>query len=213
MLRQAKLALLQLADAVGINHLFLRSSWRKQRLLILCYHSSSIEDEYLWSPYLHMAPELMRQRFQALKEANMNVLPLGEAVEKLRKGTLPERSVAITFDDGTYDFYKISWPILKTFGFPVTVYYTTYYANFSRPVFDGTLSYLAWKLKVSVINWPEIFSGPLPVQQACLEVLKFAKSNGFTGEEKDALLGVWAGKLGFDLRSLLREADYFHHEA
>ena len=81
MLRQAKLALLQLADAVGINHLFLRSSWRKQRLLILCYHSSAIEDEHLWSPYLHMAPELLRQRFQALKDANMNVLPLGEAVE------------------------------------------------------------------------------------------------------------------------------------
>ena len=38
---------------------------------------------------------------------------------------LPERPVAITFDNGLADFYATAWPVLQRFGFAVTMYVPT----------------------------------------------------------------------------------------
>jgi hypothetical protein len=136
MLRTAKLALLGGAGKLGLTKLVLNSGWRSRRLLILCYHGVSLDDEHEWDSSLYMHRDLFRRRMQTLVDLRCNVLPLQEALERVRNGTLPPRSVAITFDDGSYDFYRLSWPILKFFGFPVTLYFTTYYSDFNRPVFD-----------------------------------------------------------------------------
>ena len=73
---------------------------------------------------------------ELLARAGYNVLPLSEAVNRLQHGTLPDRAVVITFDDGLHDFYSVALPILESFGYPVTLYLTTYYVEFNRPVFD-----------------------------------------------------------------------------
>jgi len=151
MLRQAKLATLAAIRSSGIFRLVGNSDWRQQRLLILCYHGTSLEDEHLWRPSLYIHPQKLEQRLEFLKKGHCSVLPLGEALQRLRAGTLPARSVALTFDDGTHDFFRQAYPLLQAYGFPVTVYQTTYYIAVERPVFNLICSYMLWTRRGEVI--------------------------------------------------------------
>src|SRR6267378_4398499 len=85
------------------------------------------------------------RRLELLARNNCSVLPLREAVDRLARNDLPPRSVAITFDDGFYDFAVRAHPVVQEFGVPVTVYQTSYYSTFNRPIFDVACSYILWK--------------------------------------------------------------------
>jgi peptidoglycan/xylan/chitin deacetylase (PgdA/CDA1 family) len=146
MLKQAMLRVLGLAEASGLSRSLSASGWRRRRLLILCYHGVSKYDEHEWANF-YIAADTFRRRMQILKDFGCNVLPLSEALTRLRDGTLPERAVALTFDDGFHDYYSVAFPILESFGFPATLYLTTYYVEFNRPVFDPMCSYLLWKAR------------------------------------------------------------------
>ncbi|MBL8362820.1 MAG: polysaccharide deacetylase family protein [Rubrivivax sp.] len=56
-----------------------------------------------------------------------HVLRFDEAVHRLRAGTLPERALAITFDDGYADNHEVALPILSRHGLPATFFVTTDY--------------------------------------------------------------------------------------
>ena len=144
-LRTAKLAALRLLKGAGAFHFVSNSRWRRERLLILCYHGVALEDEHLWRPRLYMTAELLGTRLETLRAMQCSVLPLGEALSRLGQGDLPPRSVAITFDDGTYDFYKQAYPLLKKLALPATVYQTTYYTDHEIPIFNLMCSYLLWQ--------------------------------------------------------------------
>jgi peptidoglycan/xylan/chitin deacetylase (PgdA/CDA1 family) len=142
---RAKEILFTGAKRAGILGLTRDSDWRRRRLLILCYHGVSTADEHEWDGELYIPPTLLRQRLQYLRENEYNILPLAEACPRLRNGTLPPRSVAITFDDGATDFASVALPILREFNAPATVYLTTYYSGVHLPVFDVVLSYVLWR--------------------------------------------------------------------
>ena len=57
------------------------------------------------------------------------ILPLTEAVERLKSGTLPARAVSITFDDGYADNAEIALPILKKHRIAATFFIATGYLN------------------------------------------------------------------------------------
>ena len=124
------------------------SAWRQRRLLILCYHSISIDDEHEWSGTYSMSPALLEARLRMLRDGRYNVLPLDEAMRRLYEGTLPPRSVVLTFDDGMFDFYARARSLLQQFGFPATVYLTTYYSEYSKPIFGLFCSYLLWRARM-----------------------------------------------------------------
>lgn len=61
-----------------------------------------------------------------------NVLPLDQAVERLKRGSLPARAAAISFDDGYADNYAVATPILKKLGVPATFFVATGFLDGGR---------------------------------------------------------------------------------
>jgi peptidoglycan/xylan/chitin deacetylase (PgdA/CDA1 family) len=68
-----------------------------------------------------------------------NVLPLPEAVVRLRAGTLPARAAAITFDDGYADNFTVALPILQQAGLPATFFIAVGYLDGGRMWNDGII--------------------------------------------------------------------------
>lgn len=212
MLRSLKQLVFRAADTVGATAAIRDSAWRQQRLLILCYHGVSIDDEHVWNPTLYMSPERFRERLIRLRDGGYNVLPLAEAVRRLYDGTLPPRAVALTFDDGTYDFAARALPILAEFGFPATVYLTTYYCGVQRPVFDTTFNYLLWKAQAVEFDGTGLVpDGGRVIARTSTErvdlmlrVRDYAFARGMTGNDKDALLRLLAERIDADYESVAR---------
>lgn len=189
------------------------SGWRRRRLLVLCYHGVSLEDEHEWDPELFVAPAFLRRRFEILRDNGYTVLPLGDATERCRAGTLPPRSVVLTFDDGLSDFAQIVAPMLKEFGFAATVYVTTYYAEKQWPVVPGILSYLLWRAgeRLAFLDWPEVGLRAKPgedlpsLRRRMLKHLKlFAVEKALSGYDQWVLTQSLAEKLHVDLDIIRR---------
>lgn len=64
------------------------------------------------------------------------VLPLEDALRKLRSGTLPARAVCITFDDGYRDNLEVAVPILKRQGLHATFFIATGFLDGGRMMHD-----------------------------------------------------------------------------
>jgi peptidoglycan/xylan/chitin deacetylase (PgdA/CDA1 family) len=207
MLLALKLATLRMADGMGLNSVLLKSRWRRHRLLILCYHGVSLEDEHEWGPALYLPPALFRDRMEALARMDCAVLPFGEALGRLYAGSLPPRAVTITFDDGGYDFYKVAHPILQGYGFPATLYLTTYYSEYNRPVFDVAVPYLLWKGRLRTLTWPEFLPAPIRLDErgrseAVFHIRDRAREAGLSAAQKDDVLAELAARLEVDYAAL-----------
>lgn len=86
---------------------------------VLIYHRFG-EEKY---PSTNVSEEGFREQLAYLMMNNYQVLPLAELVDSLRNHTpLPDKAVVITIDDGYRSTYEKAWPILKSFGYPFTVF-------------------------------------------------------------------------------------------
>ncbi len=210
-LKKIKKGVLGSARGCGVFSLVQNSRWRRDRLLILGYHGVAIDDEHCWKPTLFLHPEYFRDRLRRIGRCGCTVLPLGEALERLYASDLPERSVALTFDDGTYDFYKHAYPMLKEFGFPATVYLTTFYADYNRPVFDVIVSYILWKRRCAFLNLKELIGENLRFElnseaarlRATRTLLAFSSRRKLSAEDKDDLVVRLADAVGVDHQEIL----------
>jgi peptidoglycan/xylan/chitin deacetylase (PgdA/CDA1 family) len=210
-LKKLKQVMLRSLKSVGAFRLAQQSGWRRRRLLILAYHGVSLEDEHLWDGSMYMPADFFRDRMRMLRDSGAKVLPLGEALERLYANDLPERSVALTFDDGAYDFAARAFPIIEEFGFPVTLYLTTFYSVYNRPVFDGFASYLLWKGRGARLDLKGLTGQPVELNLSTDEarrsahsaLRRFASERGLSAEEKDALLSNLSKQLKVDYDELI----------
>jgi peptidoglycan/xylan/chitin deacetylase (PgdA/CDA1 family) len=211
--RAAKRGTLNTLNGAGVFRLVRDSAWRQRRLLILGYHGISTADEHQWDPELYVHPDLLRARFETLRRHNCSVLPLAAAVDHLAAGTLPPRSVVITFDDGMYDFYTQAFPIAQEFGFPITVYLTTYYTEFNRPIFALICSYMFWKAQGTVVEGTSLVGRPVTWDlrtaggraEALRSVRDHAEQAHLSGPDKDLFAQSLAHLLGVDYGALVRQ--------
>jgi peptidoglycan/xylan/chitin deacetylase (PgdA/CDA1 family) len=68
-------------------------------------------------------PEAFRADMEQIRLSGLQVLPLTTVLEAVAGGvSIPERAVAITFDDGVACAYENALPILQEYGCPATVF-------------------------------------------------------------------------------------------
>lgn len=70
-----------------------------------------------------------RRHLDELDSWGATVLPLEAAVAALEAGTLPDRAVALTFDDGYASVVETAWPILRERGLPTTLFVVSGYLS------------------------------------------------------------------------------------
>jgi peptidoglycan/xylan/chitin deacetylase (PgdA/CDA1 family) len=195
MKRALKLAALETLRSSGVFSLSTQVR-RKDSLVILCYHGISLRDEHEWEGGLYIPPARFRLALEWLRAWDANVLPLAEGLERLRNGTLPPRSVVLTFDDGFYDFHRFALPVLKEFGYPCTLYLTTYYGRHRVPIFNLAISYLLWKGRGPGLS-PEARHAEV---RGMME-----RTETFSTEAKNEFAAELAASMGIDYNQLVEE--------
>ncbi len=128
---------------------------------------------------------------------------LTDLVESIKDGSLPDRSVAITFDDGYSDNLTHALPVLESVSVPATIFVTTNYVDSDRePWWDemkhfllGPLcvpSQLSIQLTDGDYSWPTVTAEDRLVAHHALENLMRPLPAAVNDQILD-YLATWAG--------------------
>ena len=104
--------------------------------IILQYHHVSETTPKVTS----VTPAQFKQQMQYLADNGFRVVPLADVVQAIKsKQELPAKTVAITFDDGYRSIFDTARPILKSFGFPYTLFVSV------TPTAKGYSEMMSWQ--------------------------------------------------------------------
>jgi peptidoglycan/xylan/chitin deacetylase (PgdA/CDA1 family) len=102
----------------------------RPRALVLVYHRVGERGLDPWR--LTIEPEIFAGQMEVLAR-DWTPLSLAELVEGIGRQQLPEKAVAVTFDDGYADNLEIAAPILVERGIPATLFVATGLVDAGRP--------------------------------------------------------------------------------
>lgn len=199
-LKQSLYAGARATGLFGLSRLLTRDALR-----IVCWHGTSLADEHRVFPSLFIPPDDLERRLLSLHRHP--VLPLDEAVKRLRAGTLPPAAVALTIDDGFHGTMRHAWPALQRHGFPATIYATSYHVRSGTPVFRLLVQW-AFKesrepvldlsgLEVGMVGMVRMTPGPRR-SEAMWRLIRKAEED-LSEPERQALADRIAAALGVDL--------------
>jgi peptidoglycan/xylan/chitin deacetylase (PgdA/CDA1 family) len=124
---------------------------RAPRPLVLAYHAVSST----WQTPLAVPEATLRAQLEHLRDQGYVGLRLSDAERHRRNGTLPSRSLVVTFDDGYASTLRAA-PILASLGFPGTVFLVTNFVDTGSPLSWPGMSEL-WRDKAAeelhVMSW------------------------------------------------------------
>ncbi|GJM14631.1 MAG: polysaccharide deacetylase [Pseudohongiella sp.] len=104
--------------------------------VILAYHHVATDTP----PSTSISPADFKAHLDYLTANDFNVMALDEMLGPLRRGEeIPEKSIALTFDDGYTSIYTTAFPMLQEYGFPFTLFLST------QPIDDGQANYMSWE--------------------------------------------------------------------
>ncbi|HEX7023793.1 MAG TPA: polysaccharide deacetylase family protein, partial [Gemmatimonadales bacterium] len=127
-------------------------------------------------------------------------------LERLYAGSLPPGAVALTVDDGFFDFLARAYPVLSAAGVPATVYASTYYVFDQKPIFDVACDYLLWKgqrlgrERVDLPGGLDRFdlSAPGAPERGAAQLRRAAAAEGWSADRKHECLERLARAVGAD---------------
>ena len=107
-------------------------AWASTRgtLRILTYHgicADAVAHE-TWLPQCFVSVSQFERQLAYLTR-HARVLPLAEAAQALSRRSLPDRAVALTFDDGYSNNLHLALPVLERYSMPATVFVATSYVT------------------------------------------------------------------------------------
>jgi peptidoglycan/xylan/chitin deacetylase (PgdA/CDA1 family) len=77
-------------------------------------------------PDTEITPQDFEKQMQELKDKGITVIGMQDFLAwKRSEKSIPPRCAVLTFDDGWKSQYEVAWPILKKFGYPVTLFIYT----------------------------------------------------------------------------------------
>ena len=93
------------------------------QVIIFCYHRFVDKVRY---PGTEITPAAFEAQMKELKDKGITVISMQDLLAwKRGEKNIPPRCAVITFDDGWKSQYEVAWPILKKFGYPVTLFIYT----------------------------------------------------------------------------------------
>jgi peptidoglycan/xylan/chitin deacetylase (PgdA/CDA1 family) len=104
---------------------------------IMLYHD--IDGKGIYS----LTKDMLRIHFQYLKENNIKVIKLSDLIKRLENpAPFNEKVIVISFDDGFFSMYTKLLPMVKEFGYPITLFVYT------DNIYTGSNKNITWsKLK------------------------------------------------------------------
>lgn len=143
-MQRMKRALYRLLYLCGIPALF--RYWHRRSLTIVLYHGvapSSDEGIYNYRGKF-LTPGAFERQLEYMRHT-YSILPLADALEKMRTNSLPDYALCITFDDGYRNFYTHAYPQLKAHSIPATMYLATDFVCRRIPLWVDRLEYAMGK--------------------------------------------------------------------
>jgi O-antigen/teichoic acid export membrane protein/peptidoglycan/xylan/chitin deacetylase (PgdA/CDA1 family) len=117
---------------------------REDGIRFLFYHRVTDERDEL-----AVRPARFRTQMEFLAGQGYRVVDVVTAAELLAGGEVPERTVALSFDDGFCDVAENAMPVLRELGFHATVFV-------SPDVVSGAASFDWYREQPPVLDWEEI---------------------------------------------------------
>jgi peptidoglycan/xylan/chitin deacetylase (PgdA/CDA1 family) len=203
-------------DAPNDNPWWLRLAMRllsppggRGRLTIVLFHRVTPAPDPLFPGESHA--ESFRERMQWLK-AWFNIIALDEAIGALARGTLPERALAITFDDGYADNATVALPILRALGLHATFFVSTGFLDgenmWNDVVIEAVRGHRQQELDLSALGLGVTAIPTLEARRAAISAL-LAALKYRSADERQGLAHAIAAACGASLsgRSLMLNRD------
>ena len=173
-------------------------------LLILTYHG--IGKPKWMEPSLYTSEGHFEKQLNYLAR-HYRMLPLEGAIELMGRGDpLPDKSVALTFDDGYRDNYEKAFPILKGYGCSATIFVATEPLETGKSLWPNRLYYWCLTTKASELRFhlqgleedPKVFKLRTARQRKSAFYGIKSLVIRVDSRRRDALLSEIAGALGFE---------------